>query len=109
MRVPAAYHEAGHAIVLLALKRGVVKVTIRADGSGAVRKQGIRTIGEDGELERRQRPLVEDHAVASLAGPVAERRFTNGFGDNGGDGDEQAARRQATWARTFGSQAEEDA
>lgn len=65
---PVAFHEAGHAVVSIALEVPFRAVYIRSNGEGAC----VGT-GECQPLQRRQ---VEDNTVATLAGPFSEVRKT---------------------------------
>jgi len=73
-----AYHEAGHAAAASWLRRGFHSVSIEpgSDFLGAVQNtkanfqaiEKARTEGEYGQETRKQRALLEDAVITSLAG-----------------------------------------
>ena len=67
---PTAYHEAGHAVVALALGRPVHRVTILADRAHA----GTCAFGK--APFRPSEDWLEREALIALAGLAAEARFT---------------------------------
>jgi hypothetical protein len=90
--VSTAYHEAGHAVMALALGRLVQKVTIRPGRSrvGEVRL-GVCELGK-GKVGA-SKDLVEDEAMILFAGMVAEARFTGQYCEAGAAQDLRAIRR----------------
>jgi len=76
-----AYHEAGHAVVALALGRPVHKVSIlpNTERLGACEfRKGVQRPSED---------WVETEILISLAGMVAEARLTGSYDTGGADRD----------------------
>jgi ATP-dependent Zn protease len=72
-QVPAeatAYHEAGHAVVALALGRPVQRVTILAD------REHLGTCAFGKAVFRPSEDWLEREALIALAGLAAEARFT---------------------------------
>ena len=76
-----AYHEAGHAVVALALGRPVHKVSVlpNTERLGACEfRKGVQRPSED---------WVETEVLISLAGMVAEARVTGSYDTGGADRD----------------------
>ena len=76
-----AYHEAGHAVVALALGRPVHKVSVlpNTERLGACEfRKGVQRPSED---------WVETEILISLAGMVAEARLTGSYDTGGADRD----------------------
>lgn len=83
-----AYHEAGHAVVALAVGRGVHKVSIRPKQDWLGRcefRKGVRPTAD----------FVEDEILISLGGMVAEARLTGNYDRIAADRDLRYVRRLA--------------
>jgi ATP-dependent Zn protease len=81
-----AYHEAGHAVVALALGRGIHKVSIRPKQDWLGRcefRKGVRPSDD----------FVEDEILISLGGMVAEARTTGTYDRLAADRDLRYVRR----------------
>lgn len=78
LRLAAAYHEAGHAVMALSLGRLIQKVTILPGKSpfGEVRL-GVCEIRKG--RSKASKDALEDEALILLAGMVAEARFTGQY------------------------------
>ena len=71
-RTRTAYHEAGHAVAAVLLGIGVSSITIVPD----VREMSSGMTEYRDTLDTTDTDRVDRYAVAFLAGPVAEARFT---------------------------------
>jgi ATP-dependent Zn protease len=91
-----AYHEAGHAVIALALRRGLSRVTIVPDDEAGSLGHcaGTRT-GEwfqpDVDRSGRARRFIEDRVIILFAGFHAEHRFAGRRNHRGAASDWQAA------------------
>lgn len=96
-----AYHEAGHAVVACALRRNLHRVTIVADDDddslGACHYGIGARIQPEWESDTQVRRVIERDVLTSLAGMMAERRFTGRMNRQGADSD----RMKAAWAASY--------
>ena len=93
--VATAYHEAGHAVVALALGRPIHRVTVVP--SQLV--HGLSTLGQCQIQKGRFRPTkdwLEDESLILLAGMVAEGRILGNYHLGGAASDLRAVRRFAS-------------
>ena len=81
-----AFHEAGHAVVALAMGRDIQKITIQPGRShlGDLRL-GICEIKKG--RPRATKDKLEDNVLILFAGMVAESRFTGQYGEQGASRD----------------------
>lgn len=84
-----AYHEAGHAVVALALDRPVQRVSIQADRE----RLGVCQFGKS--VIRPSEDWLEREILISLAGLAAEARFTGKYAWEGAARDQQYAHKLA--------------
>ena len=93
-----AYHEAGHAVAAIALRRAVKLVSIvpRGDTNGRTVKQKLPSTFRPGHDARTSR-FVERDIMISLAGPVAQEKFQ---GHRRGLGDYDDMPSPSTWPTT---------
>jgi hypothetical protein len=92
-----AYHEAGHAVVTVALGRAVRRVSIirRADDNSLGRSRGYPLGGgfqPDVSRSRRSRKTIEERVIIKCAGFHAESRFTGRRNHAGAAYDRQEAK-----------------
>lgn len=81
MRRATAFHEAGHVVAAIALKRGVRRVTVvpndEAQALGQFHGQKIAdSIQPDVRIDARTRATLEAEVMVCLAGGITEWRFT---------------------------------
>lgn len=63
---PAAYHEAGHAVIRIATDLSFIDVKIRSDGTGFLQGSGALLQGYQ---------ALEADIISTMAGPLAEARI----------------------------------
>lgn len=91
-RTATAYHEAGHAVMALALGRPVHKVTIVPGQSElGLQRQGVCHIKKG--RTRSSKDWLEDEVLILLAGLVAEARWTGRYSLGGAAQDLRQVRR----------------
>ncbi len=86
---PTAYHEAGHAVVALALGRPVQQVSILPDRE----LLGVCKFGKS--VHRPAHDWLEREILIALGGLAAEARHTGSYNWGGADRDRQSVRRLA--------------
>lgn len=86
-----AYHEAGHAVMLLMLGRSVTRATIRPEGDflGQVRRRPPKVDREWHGVDWATRRWAETTIMFALAGPEAEERLTGRRDDAGAAQDDE--------------------
>lgn len=92
--IATAYHEAGHAVIALALGRPLHRVTIVPGKTHS----GVETLGQCQVKKGRFRPSkdeLEDEMIILFAGMVAEARYTKRYCESGAAQDLRAIRRFA--------------
>jgi hypothetical protein len=95
-----AYHEAGHAVVSLALRRAVRRVSIIADDD-TLGRCSSNPIGDwfrpDFNISGRERNIIETETIILLAGFHAEARFAGRRNHVGAASDMHKAVELLTW------------
>lgn len=82
-----AYHEAGHAVIALALDRPIHKVTIQPD------RDHLGWCKFDKGVFRPSEDWVEREVLIALAGMAAEARYTGSYCEHGASRDLRFARK----------------
>jgi ATP-dependent Zn protease len=88
-----AYHEAGHAVMMLHLGVRFRTVTIvpEEDSLGHVLKHKVRNFRPDIEMNARTLFSIDQQIMCSLAGPAAEARFAGRYNRRGAKWDHDNA------------------
>jgi ATP-dependent Zn protease len=88
-----AYHEAGHAVMAIHLKRAIRYVTIEPtdDSLGHILNTPMPKFDPDDEIEPKDFRLVEREILVCLAGGAAEYRLTGRRNHRGAAGDDRNA------------------